>query len=233
MTKEFLSKRGIAYQALDVENDPGARAALAALGYKSVPVVAAGERSVAGWNPTRLAELVGIQHVERTAPPAEIVRSLDLILEAALRAVRQAPDDRLTMRSPDRDRPLRQLAHHIFRVIEAGVDADVLGIFPAGEWLAAEDIPAHISSARIARYGASIQAKVQRWYVTYDPADFDRVIDADVGPRSLAQVMERTRGHAAQHLRQLYEFLRWCEIEPDRPLTAGDLPGIELPEAVW
>jgi hypothetical protein len=46
-------------------------------------------------------------------------------------------------------------------------------------------------------------------------------------------VLERTRFHAAQHIRQLYVFLGWIGIEPDRPLTAEDLKGIELPDAVW
>lgn len=233
MTKEFLSRRGIPFEALDVENDPAAAAALAALGYRTVPVVVRGAEAVVGWNPSRLAALLAVPFEERTAPPEELIRSLDLILEAALRAVRQVPDDRLTMRSPDRDRPLRQLAHHVFRVVDAGVDADILGEFPANEWLAGGDVPAHTSAARIARYGEAVRAKFRSWFAEIDPAAFARPIEADVGPRTLAQVLERTRSHAAQHLRQLYEFLRWCGIEPDRPLGPEDLRGIDLPEAVW
>jgi hypothetical protein len=57
-----------------------------------------------------------------------MVRSLELILDVALRAVRQVPDDRLSLRSPDRDRPLRQLAHHFFNIVEVAVDADILGM---------------------------------------------------------------------------------------------------------
>lgn len=233
MTKEFLSKRGIPFDALDVENDPAAAEALRALGFRSVPVVVRGEHALAGWNPTRLAALLGIPFAERTATPDELVRSLDLIVEAAIRAVRQVPDGRLTMRSPDRDRPLRQLAHHVFRVVEAGVDADILGRFPAGLWLAADDVPEHTTAARIARYGEAVHAKFRRWFAEVEPAAFARTIEADVGERTLAQVLERTRSHAAQHLRQLYEFLRWCEIEPDRPLGPDDLRGIDLPDALW
>lgn len=233
MTKEFLSRRGIPFEGMDVENDPAAAAALAALGYKSVPVVAKGTQAVAGWNPTRLAALIGVAHQERTAPPDELIRSLQMILDGALRAVRQVPDDRLTLRSPDRDRPLRQLAHHVFHVIEVGVDADVLERFPAEKWLVAEDPVSHTSAERIARYGEAVRAKFNAWYAAPDPAAFNRPLDTDVGPRTLAQVLERTRSHAAQHLRQLYEFLRWCDIEPDRPLGPDDLRGIDLPQAVW
>ena len=61
MTKELLSKRGIVFEALDIENDPGALEQLQALGLTTVPVVAVGDRYVAGWNPTKVAVLVGFQ----------------------------------------------------------------------------------------------------------------------------------------------------------------------------
>jgi len=229
----LLSKRDIAYESLDIENDPGALEQLQALGISTVPAVVVGGRSVLGWNPSKVAELVGFPLVERTAPPAEQVASLEMLLDAALRVIRQVPDDQLMLKSPDRDRPLRQLAHHVFRVVEASVDADVLGEFPANQWLKGGDVPEHTSAARIARYGEAVQAKVLRWFATVDEAAFARTIDADVGPRTLAQVVERTRFHAAQHIRQLYVFLEWIGVEPDRPLTAEDLKGIDLPDAVW
>ncbi len=232
MTKEFLSRRGISYEGMDVENDPAARAALAALGYRSVPVVAVGARSMAGWNPTRLAALVGLTgFAEQAAPAEELIRSLEVVLDGALRAVRQVPDNRLTMRSPDRDRPLRQLAHHIFNVVEAAVDADVLGRLDLA-WLVG-DVPAHTGAERIARYGEAVRAKLVAWYREIDQSAFDRAIDTADGPCTLGLVFERTRSHAAQHLRQLYEFLRWCGVEPDRPLGREDLKGIDLPDAVW
>jgi len=232
MTKEFLSRRGIPFEPMDVENDPRAREALAALGYRAVPVVQAGDRSMVGWNPTRLAALLGVTSFRETAAPAEdLIRSLEVVLDAALRAVRQVPDDRLTMRSPDRDRPLRQLAHHIFNIVEVGVDADILGRYHVAALVG--DVPAQTTAERIARYGEMVLAKLTSWYREIDQAAFDRPIYTDDGPRPLALVFERTRGHAAQHLRQVYEFLRWCDIEPDRPLTREDLKGIDLPDALW
>lgn len=233
MTKEFLSRRGIIFEGMDVENDPPARAALAALGYKAVPVVQVGDRSLAGWNPTRLAALLGLTGFQEQAAPAEaMVRSLEVILDGALRAVRQVPDDRLTMRSPDRDRPLRQLAHHVFNVVEVAVDADILGRLDYA-WLMMGDVPAHTSAERIARYGEAVRARFTSWYRAIDQAAFDRAIETGDGPRPLGLIVERTRSHAAQHLRQLYEFLRWCGIEPDRPLGREELSGIDLPDAVW
>ncbi len=233
MTKEFLSRRGITFEGMDVENDPKARAALADLGYKSVPVVALGDRSMAGWNPTRLAALLGLAGFQEEASPAEeMIRSLEVILDGGLRAVRQVPDDRLTMRSPDRDRPLRHLAHHVFNVVEVATDADILGRLDYA-WLVAGDVPAHTSAERIARYGEAVLARFTNWYRAIDQAAFDREIETTDGPRTLGLIFERTRSHAAQHLRQLYEFLRWCSIEPDRPLSSEELKGIDLPTALW
>ena len=232
MTKEFLSKRGIPFEPLDTENDPKAKAALIALGYRSVPVVAVGEKSMAGWNPTRLAALLGLTGFRETASPAEeMIRSLEVVLDGALRAVRQVPDDRLMMRSPDRDRPLRHLAHHVFNVVDVAIDADILRRFDPARLMG--DVPAHTSVERIARYGEAVLARFTSWYREIDQADFDREIETPDGPRTLGLVFERTRSHSAQHLRQLYDCLRRCDIEPDRPLGPDDLRGIDLPDSVW
>jgi glutaredoxin len=235
MTKALLSKRGVEFDVLDVENDPEAMRALRALGLTSVPAVVVGDRHLTGWNPSKLAELVGFEHQEASTPPAELLASLRLVLNAAIRAVRQVPDDRWEMKSPDRDRPLRELARHLFHVVEAGVDADVLGVFPAQEWLEAKDVPSLTGGERLARYGEAVRAKLDAWYATADAAAFARTIEADVGPRTLAQVLERTRLHAAQHLRQLYAFLDWCGVTPADPVTDEDLRrlGLELPDSVF
>ena len=235
MTKALLSQRGVEFDALDVENDPEALSALRALGLASVPAIVVGDRTMTGWNPTQLAALVGFAHEEHVTPPGELVGSLQLVLDAALRAVRQVPDDRWEMRSPDRDRPLRELARHLFHVLEAGVDADVLGIFPAQTWLQEKDVPSLTGAPLLARYGEAVRAKLAAWYTYPDPARFARTIDADIGPRTLAEVLERTRLHAAQHLRQLYAFLDWCDVTPTDRLTDARLHelGFDLPESVW
>jgi len=237
MTKAWLSRQGVPFDERDVESDPQAMAELRSLGLRSTPAVVSGDRVMTGWNPGQLAALVGIAFEERTGTPEQLLSTIRTILEAALRAVRQVPDEKLALRSPDRDRPLRELAHHIFHVIEVSVDADVLGIFPANTWLAPGDVPAHDSAERIARYGESVKAKLDGWYrgSEADAARFARMIDADVGPRSLAQVLERTRLHAGQHLRQLYAFLGWCSVEPEAPLTLQELRrmGLDLPDETF
>jgi glutaredoxin len=237
MTKAWLSSHGVEFDALDVANDPRARAELEGLGFRSVPVVVVGNEHLQGWNPTRLAALVGQQHEERTASPEELVSTLRLVLDAALRATAEVPADRWpTPVVAGRARPLRELVRHLFEVVERGVDADVLGCFPAREWLPARDVPTLGDGAALVRYGRTVQAKFDAWYAAPAAATFGRMIDADVGPRTLSQVLERTRLHAAQHLRQVYALLGQYGVTPERPLTDADLQRLgfdQLPAEVF
>jgi hypothetical protein len=236
MTKALLSNRGVEFDAMDVANDPAALAALRDLGIASVPAVVVGDRWMTGWNPTRLAELVGFAYDERAAPPEELIGAIGQIVEAAIRAVGQVPDTAWDATWPGRDRPLRELARHVFEVVERGVDADVLSRFPAGTWLGTEDVPTLASASLLSRYGESVRAKFAAWYAPpLDAPAFTRTIDADVGPRTLTQVLERTRLHAGQHLRQIYALLEKIGVQPSDPLTDADLRrlGLELPTDVF
>jgi glutaredoxin len=87
MTKAMLSRRGVEFDAFDVENDPESMKQLRALGLATVPAVVVGERTMTGWNPTRLAELVGFTPQESAGTPEELISSQHVILDAALRAV--------------------------------------------------------------------------------------------------------------------------------------------------
>ena len=225
MTKAMLSRRGVEFDALDVENDPQALEQLKALGLSSVPAVVVGERWMIGWNPTKLAELVGFALEERNGTPEELLSSLRVILDASLRAVGQIPEHGWERMAPGRERPLRELARHLFHVVEVGVDADVLGVFPAAKWLAAKDVPELTGATLLTRYGEAVRAKFHAWYETApsDAARFARTIDADVGPRTLVEALQRTRLHAAQHLRQVYAFLGWLDVTSDQPLTHDEL----------
>src|SRR6266851_410016 len=160
MTKAMLSRRGVEFDAFDVENDPQALEQLRALGLSSVPAVAIGNRTMSGWNPTKLAELVGFALQEQAGTPEELLSSQRVILDAALRAVGQMPDDGWERMAPGRQRPLRELARHVFHVVEAGVDADVFGVFPAGQWLVAMDVPTLSGAALLTRYGEAVRAKL-------------------------------------------------------------------------
>src|SRR5918911_2184399 len=170
MTKAMLSRRGVEFDVFDVKTDPQAWQAWPSRGIASGPAVVVGDRWMTGWNPTRLAELVGFAHQERGGSPEELVSSLREIVDAALRAVRQFPEDAdWERKAPGRDRPLRELVRHLFHVVEASVDADLLETFPAKTWLEAKDVPLLKGSGRLARYGEAVRAKFEAWYGSSAP----------------------------------------------------------------
>lgn len=229
MTKALLSRRGVEFDVRDIEKDPTALEELQAMGLMSVPVVTKGGEFVLGWNPTKIGELVGFEAREVSTTPEHMLSSIRTILDATIRAVSQIPEEMLTWKSPDRDRPLRQLVHHMFRNYELGVDADVLGEFPARTtWRMTRDVPTFDSTQRLVRYGEMVREKFNAWYNVVDPKAFETTIDADVGPRTLMQVLERTRLHSGFHLRQVYAFLEAGNVEPEAPLSLADLRALGL-----
>jgi hypothetical protein len=227
----LLSSWDVTFEAIDVEATPAARADLRPLGIEHVPAVVVGDRAVHGWNPRALAELVGVTYAEPGAlPPAELGRRLDRVLAAAQRAMRQVPARHLGMTWPGRDRPVRQLGYHLFRLVHAFPQAMAERRLPKA-WLD-EAAPAGLADgAAIATYGETVRRDVAAWLAR--PGAWDGTVETYYGPQSGAEVLERTVWHAAQHLRQLYAFLERMGVRPEAPLADADYEGLPLPKAVW
>lgn len=236
MTKALLSRRGVEFDVRDIEKDDGAFEELQALGVMSVPAVVVGGKMVLGWNPTKLGELVGFEANEVSTTPEHMISSMRTILDATIRAVGQIPHEMLGWKSPDRDRPLRQLVHHMFRNYELGVDADILGEFPARTtWRMTRDVPTFDTTQRLVRYGEMVRAKFNSWFDGVEREAFETIIDADVGPRTLMQVLERTRLHSSFHLRQVYAFLEAGKVVPVEPITLEEMRQmglVDLPDDI-
>ena len=219
------------FEGIDVEARPEGLKDLERLGIPLVPATVLGDRWVHGWNPTALAALVDVTYAEgpRLSPEA-LAQRLDLILAAAQRALRQVPPEHLEMRAPDRDRSIRQLGFHIFRLSAAFRDTREQGHFPE-EWLL-EDPPAAMNDgAAIAAYGETIRGRLAHWFRR--PGWCDGSVSTYYGGQSAHELMERTTWHAAQHLRQLYWFIGKMGVTLEAPLTDDDLKGLPFPSAVW
>src|SRR5262249_57490203 len=108
---------------LDGEGEPEGRRDLEPFGVPRVPATIVGGRAVHGWNPKALAELVGVPYAEhKQLTPPELAQRLDLVLAATQRALRQIPREHLGMKAPGRNRTVRQLGFHVFRLSAAFVD---------------------------------------------------------------------------------------------------------------
>ncbi len=197
-----------------MQANPAGYAELARLGIGRVPAVTVGDRAAHGWNPSAYAALLGIPYSAATRlAPTELAKRLDIILDAAQGLIRGVPDQHMDWRPPERDRTLRNLGYHVFRLSLAFVDGMDLGEFPAS-WLL-DQAPADLRDE-----GAS-------------PREFERVIKVYYGPQSGHDLLERTTWHAAQHLRQLYALAERLAITPPGPMPTDAFVGLPLPDALW
>jgi hypothetical protein len=198
-----------------------------------VPAVAVGDRAVHGWNPPAYAELLGIAYTTPgKLPPAELAARLDGILETTQEVIAAMPDEHLEHRPPQRDRTVRELAFHVFRLALAFADGMDVGRFPEG-WLQ-EKAPADLrDGASVARYGALVRGRLTGWFEGAGSGEYARVIDVYYGPQSGHDLLERTTWHAAQHLRQLYALAGELGVRLPRPLPSTSFEGLPLPTSLW
>lgn len=217
-------------------NDAGGRERLLKLGVRNVPVVAKGDRYVFGQNLEDVAEFVGLQGTGHTPlPPSELIRKWVDILRVAQSHVRQIPDARLAERVIDnRDRSIRLMAHHVFRIGEAFLETVVDGVEYAVQL--ANVPPAdgtYMRSEDIAQYGDTVIARLQRWWDSLDDKSCTVKVKTFFGMQPTHMLLERSTWHSAQHARQLAAVLERYGIAPNTRLTPELLAGLPLPERLW
>ena len=174
---------------------------------------------------------------EQESPRSDPVLTLSLItpigrlhVAATQRAIRQVPRERLGMKHPGRDRTVRQLAFHVFRVAASFADTRELGHLD-GAWFE-ENAPAEMADGEaMARHGEAVRARLRAFFDR--PGWCDGRVSTYYGPQTAPELMERTTWHCAQHLRQIYWFLDRIGVEKDAPLTDADLDGLPFPREVW
>ena len=198
-----------------------------------MPAVALGDRAAHGWNPPAYAALLGVQYAPATKlPPVELAARLDTILAASEALVRRFPETALDSVPPERERSIRDLAYHIFRLSLAfieGMDAGKLG-----QAFLTETAPeAMRDGLAVGSYGALVRARLSGWFESTDADEYARVVEVYYGPQSGHELLERTTWHAAQHLRQLYVLAERIGVTPPGALPVLAFAGLPLPEALW
>ena len=135
-------------------------------------------------------------------PAPELGARLDRILANAERLVASLSSRALDYKPPERDRTVRDLAFHVFRLGLAYVDGMDMGALPEA-WLREPAPPDLVDGPAIARYGALVRGRVSGWFEGAAPREYARVIEGYYGPRSGQALLEWTTWHAAHHLRQV------------------------------
>ena len=177
--------------------------------------------------------LNGTGHLPLT--PDVLVDKWINILRAGQRCVRQMPTDRLNERAVEnRDRSIRVLAHHTFRVADAFLESVINGVEYSIEL--AEVAPRDgtcTNGNEIAAYGDGIIGRLQDWWRATPGESPLQPVQTYYGQQTCHQLLERSTWHTAQHVRQLIFILERYGIAPDRPLVAEDLAGLPLPQRLF
>ena len=233
-TKEFLTRAGVDYESINVHGNEAAMAALAKLGARSVPVVARGDKFVFAQTIGDVIGFLGLKvKPQAMLAPGALMQKLDLVLTAATRYVRQLPEAELNKPFRNRNRPIRALAFHVFRIVEGFLESMQDGKELTYERIMRDNAPANASAEDLARYGEDVLARAKAWWAAYPDKGARTMMPTYFGEHPVHVVLERTVWHPAQHTRQLMLILESLGIAPDRPLSAEDLAGLPLPEKAW
>jgi hypothetical protein len=197
-------------------------------------VVARGDKFVFAQTLTDVIKFLGLKiRLQERLSPDELIAKLNVVLPAAARYVRQIPADWLEKSFRNRKRPIRVLAHHVFRIPDGFLESMRDGRELTYERIMEEPGPAIRSAEDIARYGESVLARFNAWWKSFPDKACEQPMRTYFGEHPLHVVLERTVWHPAQHTRQLMLILDTIGIEPDRGLTAEDLAGLPLPDKAW
>lgn len=235
-TREFLESRGVQFESVNVLASPDALQSLLALGVRTVPVLARGERYVFAQDLHEVARFIGLPYAQDRLPVSQLLQRLNLLLELAAQHAERWPAAALREPLPGRPRLHADLLYHVAMIVQGLLDASAPGsggrldyeyferrpgeaIVGAGP-LATElrRVAGALRAAGPALLGAPVTLAVPTYY----------------GDRPLHEVLERTTWHAAQHVRQIHHLLVEVLQQPDAPvLDAVLLAGLPLPENVW
>lgn len=180
-----------------------------------------------------MRDFLGLPPGADSPPYQALVAALDRVLDAVERAVRQVPTGHLGTPTPNRGRDLRELVYNIHdpvRALGAALDA---GRF---ERVSTEDEPRsrHFATTEtLANYCRAIRQGWLRRAILVDEETAARLVPTPRGPLTNQELLEGQAGHAAQHLRQIYVFLREIGIAPVQELTAAAMAPITLGEQVF
>lgn len=221
------------YLSRDIYSNPEAKAEWEALGLGTVPCAVRGEEHLEILHTDQLRAFLGLGTSEAPASYRGLARAMNRILEAVERAVRQVPSERLSDPTPNRGRDLRELVFNIHDRILPMADALDSGVY---QWQHGDDY------GRSRRFSATEElagfcfetrtAWLRRAGLVEDDAAHE-MVQTRRGPVTHLQLLESQAFHAAQHLRQIYVFMRQIGIAPSGELTAAEMAPITLGEQVF
>ena len=229
----MLSSWNIEYIPVNVHGNDEARSEMESYGISTLPAAIFNRRSVSGWNPKALADLVGVAYNDRPVlKPHDLFMVLDRILRLTQEIIAPVAEEKLDVKKPSRDRTLRHLCYHVFRLSNTFVDAVEKNRL-LHEWLVAPP-PADIRTGRdLEGYGQKVRDRISDWKKSVSAEIFNGAVNTYYGDQGVHHLLERTVWHAGQHLRQIRDLLIENGIEPSIALDDSIFEGLPMPDDVW
>jgi hypothetical protein len=228
--KEFISKSGRDWVAINADEDADARAELEANG-QVLPAARLGDRWVSGVD---LAAVAGLLEVPYEAPvilPAkELVERYNLNLDVARSIITQLTADMFAVAMPNRKRPMFDVANQVASVMRAFLGAYYDDKHASGFYAKPDSV--RTQQDVLSRLDDTRQLFNTWWDEDGIDDPLDRVTPTYWGYPTLLEVLEREVWHTTQHIRQLEYTLKEFGVTPDLPLTQAHLAGLPLPEGI-
>jgi len=214
--------------------DAAGRAELQRIGARSIPVLSRGDKFVFAQNIAQVVAFLKLdEKAEPVLSPAQLIERMGRFIDAALVIVPLMPDAKLDQEVPNRPRPYRAVAHHMFRIPEAFVEA-AGGTFFSHGLAAAVARPEDIASiAGLLADGSGVREQVAAWWQATTDKSCQETVQTYYGPQKLHEVLERSTWHIAQHDRQWMMLLEMAGIAFERPLGDKDFADLPMPKKVW
>ena len=231
-----MAARGVEFESVNVQDDPGGMELLQSLGAKTVPVVSVGDKWVFSQTFDDVSKLLGLDFDDTPQlSPDELAVKLKMIIAGAERFIRQLPADQFDQNVRNRKRKYKDLCYHIFRLPESFLDV----VIESNERYVRDHMnkpcPDNLKSFDdIADYGAGVGKRFAEWWDSKGDIKFDRIIPTYYGDKELHYVFERLTWHPGQHTRQIIMLLEEdFGIAPNQPLARSDFDGLPIPEKTW
>ena len=204
-------------------------------GLKVVPVTIWGEEVVIGFNPKELSRMFNLN--SEVGSPVDLpamMEKFETVLQAACRATRQIPEDRLDWESPERQRTIGQFTFHLFDRPDRALNAYLVGEYANEDrGRPVEDVLGQVGFEGTALYGEDILHRIKEALIGDPPLDQSKMLVTYMGPKTAGEMLDLALGHSAHHLKQLYEYMSMIGIEPISPLGQDDFEGIAVPTELF
>jgi hypothetical protein len=229
----LLSSWNIDFIPVNVHGNEAALNEMKKIGIFTPPAVVLGKRYVSGWNPTALADLMGVEYCDTPSLSIEeLFIRLDRILTLAQNFIFNVPNEKLSIKKAGRDRVLRDLCFHTFRLSDAFVDAIEQGQF-LDVWLEENAASNLQTGSDLSNYGNKVRMRLKKCSDRLYSEKIGRTISTDHGDQGVHLLLERTAWHAGQHLRQIYDLLAEHGIISCGMLDGSIFKGLPMPKEVW